>query len=78
MKKITAVIVSVLVIACLFAGCGGMDSGKVTDTTDNNPVITTDNMTDGMSDSFEDGSVSDTTNNTVTLMPDSDSSSTTM
>ena len=75
MKKITAVIVSVLVIACLFAGCGGMENGKVTDTTDKNPVITTDN---NMTDSFEDGSVSDTTNNTVTLMPESDSSSTTM
>ena len=75
MKKITAVIVSMLVIACLFAGCGGMENGKVTDTTDNNPVITTDN---NMTDSFEDGSVSDTTNNTVTLMPESDSSSTTM
>ena len=69
MKKITAVIVSVLVIACLFAGCGGMDNGKVTDTTNNNPVITNDSMTD----SFEDGSVSDTTNNSVTLMPDSTS-----
>ncbi len=72
MKKITAVALSVLIFACLFAGCGGTEDGKVTDTTDNNPVITTDNMTN----SFEDGSVSDTTNNTVTLMPDS--SSTTM
>lgn len=72
MKKITAVALSVLIFACLFAGCGGTENGKVTDTTDNNPVITTDNMTN----SFEDGSVSDTTNNTVTLMPDS--SSTTM
>lgn len=73
MKKITAVALSVLIFACLFAGCGGTEDGKVTDTTDNNPVITTDN---NMTDSFEDGSVSDTTNNTVTLMPDS--SSTTM
>ena len=75
MKKITAVLAAMLLIACLFAGCDGADGGKVSDTSNNDiPVITTDNM----SDSFEDGSVSDTTNNTVTLMPESDSSSTTM
>ena len=77
MKRFSAIIAVMLLIACVFAGCGGTEDGKVTDTTNNNvPVLTTDNMTDGMSDSFEDGSVSDTTNNSVTLV--TDSSSTTM
>lgn len=56
MKRITAVLAAMLLIACLFAGCDGADGGKVSDTSNNDiPVITTDNM----SDSFEDGSVSD-------------------
>ncbi len=56
MKKITAVLAAMLLIACLLAGCDGADGDKVSDTSNNDiPVITTDNM----SDSFEDGSVSD-------------------
>lgn len=80
MKKLTAVLAAMLLIACLFAACGGTENGKVTDTTNNDiPVITTDNTSDGMiddmTDGFEDGKVSDTTNNSVTM---SDTTSVTM
>lgn len=65
MKKITAVLAAMLLIACLFAACGGTGDGKVTDTTNNDiPVITTDNSL-SMTNSFEDGSVSDTSDSGI-------------
>ncbi|MBR3780205.1 MAG: hypothetical protein IKK63_03270 [Clostridia bacterium] len=60
MKKITlALSAALLLIAFAFAGCKGAEGGKVTDTTDNTPMLTelenelstlADNMTDMMPD----------------------------
>lgn len=60
MKKITlALSAALLLIAFAFAGCKGAEGGKVTDTTDNTPMLTelenelstlADNMTDVMPD----------------------------
>lgn len=42
MKKISfAVIAAVLFISVIFAACGGVDSGKVTDPAHNDPILTT-------------------------------------
>lgn len=53
MKKTTAAIAAaVILIACLFAACNGTDSGKVSDTQNNDPVLTTleDMMTEAATD----------------------------
>jgi hypothetical protein len=73
MKKITLALSAVLLlIAFAFAGCKGADGGKVTDTTDNMPILTeleselstlADNMTDIMPDMT--GNITDNNNTTM-------------
>lgn len=42
MKKLSfAIIAAVLLISMVFAACGGADSGKVSDTQHNDPILTT-------------------------------------
>lgn len=68
MKKTTAAIAAaIILISCLFAACNGADSGKVSDTQNNDPVLTTleDMMTQAATDienMFTDN-VSDATGN---------------
>ena len=53
MKKTTAAIAAaVILISCLFAACNGADSGKVSDTQNNDPILTTleDMMTEAATD----------------------------
>lgn len=69
MKRLPFVLIaSVILIAVFFAACNGGDSGKITDTTENSPILSTvENMmteaASDMSNAFSDnqsGSVSDT------------------
>ncbi len=69
MKKISfAIIAAVLLISVVFAACGGADSGKVSDTQHNDPILTTleEMMTEAATDM---GSMM------TDMMPDSSSSS---
>lgn len=53
MKKISfAIIAAVILIAVVFAACNGTDSGKVSDTQNNDPILTTleDMMTEAATD----------------------------
>lgn len=69
MKRLPFVLIaSVILIAVIFAACNGGESGKITDTTENSPVLSTigDMMTEAASDMSnmvsdnQSGSVSDT------------------
>ena len=46
-KKTAAIAAMLLLIAAVFAGCKGADSGKVTD--NNNPVVSVTDMTSSLS-----------------------------
>ena len=53
MKKMSfAIIAAVILIAVVFAACNGADSGKVSDTQNNDPILTTleNMMTDAATD----------------------------
>ena len=73
MKKITlALSAAIILIALAFAGCKGAEGGKVTDTTDNTPMLTefenelstiADNMTDIIPDMT--GNITDNNNTTM-------------
>ena len=68
MKKLSfAIVVSILLISILFTACNGADSGKVSDTHRNDPMLTEleekatelmtdieDMMTDDVTDGFND------------------------
>ncbi len=69
MKKLSLISAAVILIALAFAGCNGAEGGKVTDTTDNVPILTelgtelssmADNMTDNMPDMT--GNITDNNN----------------
>lgn len=78
MKKMSfAIIAAVMLIALVFAACNGADSGKVSDTQNNDPILTTledmmteaatdienmftDNVSDNVTDGFDNNTVSDT------------------
>lgn len=73
MKKTTLVLsVAIILIVLAFAGCKGAEGGKVTDTTDNMPMLTelenelstiADNMTDIIPDMT--GNITDNNNTTM-------------
>ena len=46
-KRIIAVLMTAVLLAAVFAGCKGADSGKVTD--NNNPVVSVTDMTSSLS-----------------------------
>lgn len=73
MKKTTFILsVAVILIALAFAGCNGAEGGKVTDKSEDSPVLTeletelsslADNMTDVMPDMT--GNITDNSNTTM-------------
>lgn len=52
MKKISFAIISAVLIAALFTACNGAESGKVSDTQNDDPILTTleEMMTDAATD----------------------------
>lgn len=65
MKKISfAIVAAAILISVIFAACNGTETGKVSDTQNNSPVLTTleDMMTEAASD-FEDMFTDDTSDN---------------
>ena len=71
MKKTTAAVAAaVILIACIFAACGGAESGKVSDPSHNDPVLTTleEMVTEAMTDfeeMFSDGTTDSFSSSTV-------------